>query len=240
MHMQHPDDLDYVRRMMNAALYGNRRIESEEIVKNKMAIASRETLDKEIEQFEKGYNTLLTEIGQQAVEGCYQYGDDDENVMIEECLINDEVKSKIVDKNRWQKSEDEEELKLTGYSQEALLAFYHATIQLHAKALYERAIYAFHFLCRLAPQVSSFWLGLGLSLEANLEYMEALNAFARAIQAQNAASFTPFLAMIHCSIQIKNFTQVKECLEQHKENVCIVDDVKNALAFIENTEHKDM
>jgi tetratricopeptide (TPR) repeat protein len=122
-----------------------------------------------------------------------------------------------------------------GYSDEVLLHFYALATQFLEEKMQEEALNSFTFLTMLNPYISSFWIGLGQAYESKQQYEQAIEAYAKAVEME-PADFTPFVGMVHCGQESRNFARVKELLEANRESPDVQKEVLEALAYVKSKE----
>jgi tetratricopeptide (TPR) repeat protein len=224
-------DLDYIRKMLLSSACGPNNIESPEQRLKKQTLSDEGKQKKAKEQFWKGYEILREEINHSGKEELEIEGTD-ESVSIKDCLLSEDKKSKIVDEVF---GKDLALNDICNFSPNALIALYQIALGLHTQLKYEEASLAFYYLATVVPELSSFWVGLGLSLEGKQDYIGAIHAFTKGLKV-NPSDFSPFMGIIRCCQQFKEYSQAKILLEAQKENAEIKEDVKEALEFIDHLE----
>lgn len=240
LHHTGPDDLDLIKKQMLAAHQKSlnlNQFENPEIV-SKHEKLTIEELNKVKSNFIKGYETLISEIQRRVINGYFRASDETEEVAITDCILSEDLKKKLLSDNFKKLTEvGENFIDSTGYSNQVILNFYEVAVNLYHEAEYECAESAFIFLAYLKPSVTSFWIGLGLSLEAQKEFLQAIEAFQKAFMTESS-DFSPFLGIIRCSQELKDYSKVKEFLKEQKDNLEIQNDVTEALIYIDSLENK--
>ena len=77
----------------------------------------------------------------------------------------------------------------------------------------DEAMQAFILLSRINPFVPDFWLGLGLTHQANGDYQQALACFLVA-ETMDPARLDCYEYGIDCALEMKNFAQAEAILDQ--------------------------
>lgn len=227
-------DIGYVRKMMQTASLGP-SLESAELASIRQKSKDEEKIAKEIATFKNGYEILDSQIKKNANGELIISGEEGEMIPISFCLLTENEKKDLFNRAHWEPTVDL--LELCGYSEKALLTLYQMAVGLHREALYQESGDAFYFLCRLAPPISSFWIGRGLALESQQNYEDALEAYEQAVQARTN-DFSPFYGMMRCCKEFKDFTRVKALLNEHKENSQLKNKIIEALGYIQSLEKR--
>jgi len=190
----------------------------------------KEKTDLNILNFEKGYNILIREIDKINKIGVnsIEYTDS-----FEKFKINSELMKLLKHHIALNKSNQEPLYLICGYSEEIILEFYERAVTLCEEARYEDCINAFIFLTTLHPTIPSFWSGLGLAYEKNLDSTKAMESFEKAINA-DLSNFSAFYGLIRICESINNLSRAKELLENQINNESIKEDVENALYYIKS------
>ncbi len=99
-----------------------------------------------------------------------------------------------------------------GYSDQELEGMFHKANDLFQQQKYEEAMSAFLYLTTLNPNISTYWLGLGMSEQLLEEYSSALIAYqlAAIIDEKNPI---PLYHSAHCHRQLWDFERAIEALE---------------------------
>ena len=237
------DDLEIIKRSLNSAKIagktGQSLIQDPAVASQQAKLAFEQLLKKKKELFETGYHDILEVIKNEAVEGSYSASDECDVVQVEECLMNGEAKEGISDIKNWKRYLEETTSlqNLCGYKTDIILNFYETANHIYQEKRLEEAVHAFTFLCLLSPKVSSFWIALGLALEANEEHLEAMNAFEKGARLE-PSDFDPYLGLIRCSQTLKDYSKVKEILKKASENPAIKEEAEEALEYINSLTHK--
>lgn len=185
-------------------------------------------------QFERGYQALIQEIKKSAVDGLYSREDTVKPLPIEDFQISQdkmkEVKKIVSEENNSDGAID----RILDFSPDIQLLFYERGIYFYDQALYDKSIDVFVFLTMINPKVQSFWIGLALSYEKNLNYNQAIECLEGAIRC-DSSDFTPFYGLLRCSEAIKDYSKLEELLEASKDNEAIKEEVADVLEYLHPT-----
>lgn len=165
----------------------------------------------ETNRFEAGYYAIYNEIIKNSVNNFYF----DEEISSRLAVEEFQVDPKMLEQREH-------------FSEDVMLAFYQMGVRLYQNAQYEEGINAFIFLTHLSPEIQSFWTALGLCYEKNLEFVEAINCYEKAIHT-DPTDFSPFYSLIRCSMEIKDYSKAKELL-----HLSDLPEVETALNYIKN------
>ena len=128
-------------------------------------------------------------------------------------------------------------------NQELLSLFERAWIMLKSEEVVD-ALRSFTFLCHLEPHLPEAWYGLGLSLEGNGLFEEAVSAFLVA-ETLDPTRFEFYEHSIECCLELYNTHEARHILNRllrHKKTVEAFPSHKKALTRldrrIEALEHK--
>ena len=102
---------------------------------------------------------------------------------------------------------------LLGYDDQLLSAQYKYAYELYQKADYKNAAAAFSYLTLLNPYDYNFWMGLGISKQADRFFEEAIVSFVSA-SAMNEKNPTPHLHLAQCFYKLNVREMVIDHLKQ--------------------------
>ena len=184
--------------------------------------------------FDKSYNFCLSELKTHALDGyIFTEGENIPPIAIRLFEIDENSKS-ILDTNEFWESNIDNPTKIqfiADYTDDMLLSLYHlATIHFEKKQ-YSDCKKIYSFLCLMNPDIPSFWMGMGVSLEANDELGAAMEAFDKAIIAE-PLKFTPYIGLIRCSKKLKSFDNINIQLKKATEIKELEEDAKAALEYL--------
>lgn len=100
-----------------------------------------------------------------------------------------------------------------GFSDETLLHMYDLASDLVNKKKYEYASDLFRFLTVLAPHVASYWIGLGVCLQA-LDRHEDATAVFRAAKFLHPLDPLPLIHIMECYLSLKDKAKIKQELAE--------------------------
>ena len=122
---------------------------------------------------------------------------------------------------------------ICGFSTDVQLLFYEKGISFYEQALYEKSIDIFVFLTLVNPHVQSFWIGLALSYEKNLNFNQAIECLEAAIECE-PNDFNPYYGLLRCSEAIKDFSKLEELLDAAKDNEAIKGEAADLLEYLKD------
>ncbi len=204
--------------------------EEKEEVEKKLV---QKNIDLLVLSFEKGYKILIAEIKNKVQDDQYTVSADLEPILVEEFQIDDETMNLLKEEISEGENPPPPLFELCDFSEDILIIFYDLGVKLYEEARYADSIDAFIFLTRLYPTMQSFWTGLGLCYEKNLEFDKAIDSFEQAIKVE-PSNFSPVYGLIRCCESIKDFSKLTRILEEQKENEVIKSDVEEVLAYIKD------
>ncbi len=193
----------------------------------------KEINDTHFKSFEQGYQSLIAKIEGDAIEGTFSRDANINPIPIENFRINP---------NKWQPlkkilkggaSSKEIVNIICDFSPDVLLLFYEIGIFFYEEALYEKSINAFIFLTTINPRVQSFWIGLGLAHEKNLNFEKAIESFETAFNS-DPKDFSPYYGLMRCCETIKDFKKIEDLLNAAIDNQAIKEQVTDALEYIKS------
>ncbi len=226
------NDMDLVSRRMNSLQGGGLALQAQKENQKTLELKKQAT-DQKI-SFEKSYNFCLTEIKARAVDGyLVTTGEEIPPIAIGQFEIDEDIKSYLDSTEFWE-SNINNPIKiqfLTDYTDEMLLSLYHLATIYFEKKQYSDCIQIYSFLNLMNPEIASFWMGLGLSYEANDQLGAAIEAFEKAISAE-PLKFTPYIALIRCSEKLKSFDNITIQLKKATEIKELEEDAKAALEYL--------
>lgn len=186
-----------------------------------------EVIEKTKTAIKSGYRALFEEIQKLAKEDVLTLEDLEEPLPVSAFQINDDVLELLADPTK----RGEDGINHVGCTEQSLLAFYLIAKKLYDDKMLDEAVNAFILLTQIAPQVSPFWLGLGIAHEAKQAWPEAGDALKKAIEV-NPDDFSPFQVLIRMAAEIHDFDLVKQLLESHKDTPSIKEEVETALQYL--------
>ena len=190
--------------------------------------------EKLAKQFERGYLALMEEIKKNAVDGFYSREDGIKPISIEDFELpshNMNAIKTIINEGDIRDSAIDS---LSNFSPDVQLLFYERGLYFYDQALYEKSIDIFVFLTMINPSVQSFWIGLALSYEKNLNYNQAIECLEGAIHC-DPNDFNPFYGLIRCSEAIKDYSKLEELLSSAKDNEAVKEQVADVLEYLHPT-----
>jgi len=230
-------ELEYIRKQMQQSSLGGHSLEAKQAVKNKIEIQNQEWLKTFHQRADEGYKLLLKEVFQRAQDGVISVNDEIESTTPDEYQMKNEGVE--ISKNPQKLQEFLKEggtlQKLYGFSINVMLTFYDVSKNILYDKRNNDAINSFTFLCNLNPNITSFWISLGLAFEADQKWNEAIESYQIAIAA-GPSDFSSYFSLIRCCGLIKDYSSAKEILESASENESIKDKVKDALDYIKSKE----
>ncbi|MBA2369559.1 MAG: hypothetical protein H0V82_11130 [Candidatus Protochlamydia sp.] len=219
------DDLEYIKM----AALKNR------IISTELQICNRdEKMKTEIEQHIKeaadhvihynlGYHALIEEVEKKTIDGFYLTNIGTQiaigNFHLTSDKMNDYLSNQSVDN-------------LKNFSADVQLIFYQIAINFYEQALNEKSINSFRFLTHINPRVQSFWIGLALALEKNLNFIEAIECFKMAIQLSEPSDFSPYYGLIRCGEAVKEYKVIQQLLEAAINNKAIKEQALAAMQYL--------
>lgn len=224
------DDMDLIRQQMRAHPMEPLNIQMQSKPATKSPTPKKETVELDLDtiaSLKSGYKALTDEIGKLAKEGILTLDELEEPIPVSALEIKDEILEQLAAPNR----SADERLDLVGFSEQSLLTYYLIAKKLYEDKMLDEAVDAMCLLTHIGPQISPFWLGLGVAYEARQNWQQATEALQKAIEV-NPADFTPFQTMIHIAAETHDFELVQELLEKHKETPEIKDEVETALQLL--------
>lgn len=229
------DDYKLVRRAMQSSHDELSQLEDPEVAKKREASILENRANEMMTRFNTGYEVILKEILEHSVGETFSAKEESDPVLVDNCMMKDEIKELMGDLKTWKEQliEQRKLQALCGYSNNVLLNFYEMATRFFDEKKYDDALNAFTFLCMLNPAVSSFWIGQALTFEAKQDYTKAIEAFEKGVKAE-PLDFDPFLGMIRCSQELKDYHKVRDLLEAERENPAIEEEVKEALEYIKS------
>lgn len=195
--------------------------------KEKKGEPNTEAIDKVKASLKAGYKALTEEIDKLAKEGVLFLDGLEEPIAISSLEITDSILEQLADTSRG----DDERIDLVGCSEQGLLCYYLLAKKLHEDKMLDEAVDAMCLLTHIGPQISPFWLSLGVAYSDRKEWEEASKALQKAIEV-NPSDFTPFRVMITIATETHDFAHLKELLETYKETPEIKDEVEIALELL--------
>lgn len=190
-----------------------------------------ESSDRDINILRKGYAVLSAELKKQKFfKGILLLKDDNGSVSIDKLQIDDELLQKLGKINKSERNTSTG-IKITGLKEESLLAFYQFANNLFKERRFEDSISAYQFLTIVAPDIPSFWLGLGIAYEGNTQWFEAFEALKQSLILE-PNEFDPIMIMIRCAQKANDFDPVLRLLEEYRDNPLIKNEIEEALQFI--------
>jgi len=183
--------------------------------------------------FEKGYNALWKMVEANAESGIYSKSEEIPPTKLSEFAISAEKMSELRELIYSDQTDDSPLYEECDYTVGVLLAFYELSTKLFDDARYDEATAAFIFLTTVDKNIHSFWLGLALCYEKNLDFMKALEVYELAIHLE-PSNFTPFYGILRCSESIKDFSKALELLEKYKDNEEIKQEIDESLLYIKS------
>jgi hypothetical protein len=233
-------DLEYIRRNMQQLNLGNHSLEVSAVREEKIRDHQEELIKRQNERSNAGYMILLTEAFRRAKEGLIALHDDLEQEPIEKFIISPSAQETLKSSEKLQNFFDKggKLQQLYGYSDNVMLTFYEIAKGLLIEKRGKDALHAFTFLCDLNPQICSFWIGLGLSFEAEQNWPETIEAYEMAIYT-DPLNFDPYLGLLHCCQELKDYSRIKEVLPIAAEEESLKEQVQEAFAYIAEQEKED-
>ncbi|MBS0634897.1 MAG: hypothetical protein JSR37_05505 [Verrucomicrobia bacterium] len=228
------DDMDLILRQLEQTRTGSPQMSlqpsvtsparQKAAVNKKMIELDPETIEKNKATIREGYQALFEEIQKLSKESTLTLEDLSEPLPLSAFTIKDEALALLADPSKG----GDNGITLVGCSEQSLLGFYLIAKKLYDDKMLDETVNAFILLTHIAPEVSPFWLGLGLAYEAKQDWIEAGRALQKAIEV-NPTDFAPFRVLIRIAAEIHDFDTVIKLLEQHKESEAIKEDVATAL-----------
>lgn len=226
------NDMDLVKRGMNSLQDEGLALQTDK--ENRKTLELKKQASDQKKSFEKSYNFCLKEIKARAVNGHFvTTGEDIPPIAIELFEIDEDIKSYLDSIEFWE-SNIENPIKiqfLTDFTDDMLLSLYHLATLHFEKKQYPDCIQIYTFLNLMNPEIASFWMGLGLSYEANDELGAAIEAFEKAMSVQ-PLQFTPYIGLIRCSEKLKSFDNITIKLKKATEIKELEEDAKAALEYL--------
>lgn len=183
-------------------------------------------------EFIKGYEVITEEIKAYTKYDKLFISEEAGSIPLNACLLNNKVKILAENPQAWKKMYEQENLfELAGFTEEAIVSFYALSIALFDQKKYDDSLKVLTFLSILNPSIPSFLMGKGLCYESLLDYDKAIDQYEKAIELE-ATNFDPFLALIRCSQQMKDYRKVMGILDEHKNNPAIKSEVAKAIQYI--------
>lgn len=190
----------------------------------------REVLDKK-EAFLKNYHFSLGEIEKKSHNGLFSSNDDIPSIPIDKYRLDEDTNLLINDLEFWKNDRPLEMQSTLDYSDEMLLSLYSLASLYYDQKQYHDSLLIYTFLSELNPEISSFWIGMGLAFEGNEELAKAMEAFEKAIQSE-PLNFLPYLGLIRCSEKLHDFNKATFWLENAKESEKFKSEAKASLEYI--------
>lgn len=107
------------------------------------------------------------------------------SVSLDDCQINREVFSSLIEKKGVLKKNIEEKgsiQQFLGLSPNVLLAYYKAALELYDHKDFQNSEHVFNFLLVVNDRISDFWLGKGIACESLQKWEEAIDALWQALK----------------------------------------------------------
>jgi tetratricopeptide (TPR) repeat protein len=192
-----------------------------------------EAREKDAKQFEHGYQLLIEEIKKNAIEGFCSKDENNKPIPVEGFEIAKD-NMKAIKKMITEGAISEDAINnICGFSTDVQLLFYEKGISFYDQALYEKSIDSFVFLTLVNPHVQSFWIGLALSYEKNLNFNQAIEGLEAATEC-DPNDFNPYYGLLRCCEAIKDFSKLKELLETAKDNDAIKAPAADLLEYLQS------
>lgn len=208
--------------------------ESDTSKESRSLLAKRNKAEEDRKDFIKGYEIVIKEIKQRAQAGIFCASEETGSISLDECTLGEELKKIIESSQSWKEPYEQHVLMtLSGFSAEAILNFYAIGTNLFDQKKYKESLSVFTFLSILNPSIPSFWIGKGLCYEGDLSYDKAIDEFENGIEADRS-SFEPFLGIIRCCQQLKDYSRAIDLLSHDQENPAIKNEVTEALQYIKS------
>jgi tetratricopeptide (TPR) repeat protein len=229
------DDVDLIRKNMLYSNLGLAKIENSVEKEQQKLLILEEKAKLKKEMFEKGYINLMKEIENNSAGGFIKSDNDIDLIPIDKFTMDENTKNLINNIDFWKNYiENPSPLKyLFRYSNQMLLFLYEISSNFYENKEYPEAISSYNFLTMLKPDISSFWIALGLALEDNNELLEGIQAFEKGAESSPSV-FTPYFGIIRCSEKLQDFTKASELLLKACDNKALENEAKEALEYISN------
>lgn len=235
------DDMDLILRQLEQTRTGGPQIGLQppvksparqkalapELKKEKTMELDPEGIEKNKAAIREGYQALFEEIQKLCKESTLTLEALDEPLPLSAFTIQDEALELLADPSKC----EDNGIALAGCTEQSLLGFYLIAKKLYDDKMLDETVNAFILLTHIAPEVSPFWLGLGLAYEAKQDWIEAGRTLQRAIEV-NPTDFSPFEVLIRMAAETHDFEPVKQLLESRKETPEIKEDVEAALQYL--------
>lgn len=228
------EDMDLIKKQLLQARSGFeinlqpvvRKPVTDKKVDQKAVLLEPDEIEKNKTAMKAGYMALYEEIQKLSKEDVLALDDLDEPLPISAFQIKDETIGLLANPPT-----DKDGIDLVGCTEQSLLGFYLIAKKLYEDKLLDEVVNAFILLTHIAPEVSPFWLGLGLAYESQQNWTEATAALYKAIEV-NPRDFAPFKVLMRIASEIHDFEPVKQILETHKETPEIKEEVETALQYL--------
>lgn len=232
------EELAFIKQRLQMGSFGPGALKEGEESKEKRILLNKKNLaEQDRKDFIQGYESALKLIEQEAKAGVFNTSEEAGTISVEECALPEEFRKIIETSELWKEPYEKHELiSLSGFSSKIVLNFYSVGINLFDEKKYKESLSVFTFLSILNPEISAFWVGKGLCYEGDLAYDKAIEEFAHAIEA-DSSEFEPFLGIMRCSQQLKDYSKLIELLNAQKENEAIKDEVAEALEYIDSVKN---
>ena len=227
------NDIELIRQAMQQQCLGAAPIAKPGHRDNQKRLELQKNVMEKKKAFEVGYDFCIKEIEGRSIDGSFVSGDDIPAISVEALKINDNASKKISGMDFWE-SYVEHPTKiqfLMNYSNDMLLSIYELAGIFYHNKQHQEAIKIYKFLCLLNPFIPSFWIGLGLSLEDDMQLPEAIEAYETASQLA-PSNFTPYLGLIRCSELLNDFTKIVEQLKKALNSADLKEDAQVALEYL--------
>lgn len=231
---QEQDDLKKIERQIMASIYGGHpgQLEPENIKEEKNQRANAAAFLEESEAVHKGYERVIQRIQELAINQEVAFEGCEEPIPVESFVIKDDQLDRLIN-HGFAETSSQKGVELTGFQGEHLLAIYQIALKFYEDKRFEEAREVFALLLALAPDVSSFWYGLGLAFEGLQRWEDSISALNHAV-VFDPDDFDAYLVLIRCASQINDFVPVTALLEANKQNPAIADQVNEALGYMKS------